>query len=279
MIPINLDDLDELPALKPGVMKILHAINQDDVDIAGIAKCIQQDIGLTARILRVANSSYYGFSNQVSSVKDACILLGKHIVRNLALSSAVINHLTSSGDAVLDSQALWRHGLGTAAVSIVLAKQIGIDEGSAFTCGLLHDLGRVVLAVHFPEHFTATLDYQNNHHCLTQEAEITVLGIDHCTLGEELAKKWNFPNHICRVIGSHHQPEHDHQNSLPCLIHVADIISHGLDPSDRGYNLIPPVDEEVVKQLGLEWSQLGGLFKEMEETHRSLSTLLETSGT
>lgn len=279
MTLISLDDLDGLPALKPGVTKILHAINQDEINVADIAKSIQQDIGLTARILRVANSSFYGFSNQIASVKEACILLGEHTVRNLALSSVVISHLKPSGESTLDYRALWQHGLGTAAVSVVLAKRSGIDEGDAFTSGLLHDLGRVVLAIHFPEHFTAVLDYQNDHHCLTQEAEIKILGIDHCALGAELAKRWNFPNHICRVIGSHHQPEHGHQNRLPCLIHVADIISHGLDPSDRGCNLIPPVDEEVVNQLGLEWSQLGGLFKEMEEAYHSLSTLLEVSGT
>ena len=279
MTPISLDDLGGLPALKPGVIKILHAINQDEIGVADIAKSIQQDIGLTARILRVANSSFYGFSNQIASVKEACILLGKHTVRNLALSSVVIGHLTPSEDTVLDCLALWQHGLRTAAVGIVLAKRSGIDESHAFTSGLLHDLGRVVLAIHFPEHFTAVRDYQRDHHCLTQEAEITVLGIDHCILGEELAKKWNFPSHICRVIGSHHQPEYDHQNRLPCLIHLADIVSHALDPNDKGYNLIPPVDEEVVKWLGLEWSQLGGLFKEMEEAHHSLSTLLEESGT
>jgi len=275
---INLDDLDGLPALKPGVVKILHTINQDNIDVADIAKSIQQDIGLTARVLRVANSSFYGFSNQIASVKEACILLGKHTVRNLALSSVVICHLSPSGERLLDCRVLWQHGLKTAAVAIVLAKQCGIDEGNAFTSGLLHDLGRVVLAIHFPEQFTAVLDYQNEHNCLTQEAELAVLGIDHCILGEELAKKWNFPDHICRVIGSHHQPELDHQNDLPRLIHVADVISHELAPDDKGESLISPVDEDVVKQLGLEWSQLGGLFKEMEETHSALSTLLETSG-
>ncbi|MCF6281658.1 MAG: HDOD domain-containing protein [Candidatus Polarisedimenticolaceae bacterium] len=275
MIPINLDDLDGLPALKPGVMKILHTINQDDVDITNIAKSIQRDIGMTAGVLRVANSSFYGRSNQIASVKEACVLLGKHTVRNLALSSAVLNHLTPSNDAAFDCKALWQHGLGTAAVSIVLAKQSDVDEGNAFTCGLLHDLGRVILAIHFPEHFSTVLNYQNDHHCLLQEAEMTVLGIDHAALGEELAKKWNFPNHICRVIGSHHQPEHAYKNNLPRLIHVADIISHGLELSSKEDNLIPSVDEESVKQLGLEWTHLRGLFKEIEETYHSFTSLLD----
>lgn len=276
MTPLNLNDLAGLPVLKPGVMKILHAINQDEADISDIANSIQHDIGLTARILRVANSSFYGRSNQIASVKDGCVLLGKHTVRNLAFSAAVINHLIPSSDTAIDCQILWRHSLRTAAVGIVLGKQVGTDEGNTFTSGLLHDLGRMVLIIHFPEHFAAVQQYQSDHQCIAQEAEMAVLDIDHCTLGEEVAKKWNFPSHICRVIGSHHQPEHDYQNHLPRLIHVADIISHGLDPSDVKSNLIHPVDEEAVKQLGLDWTQLGGLFEAMEEAYSSLSTLLDS---
>jgi len=279
VIPVNLDDLDSLPALKPGVASILRTIQQDEIDAADIAKSIQLDIGLTARVLRVANSSFYGFSNQIASVKDACILLGKHTVCNLTLSSVVVCHLSSSGEGMLDCRVLWQHGLRTAAAAMVLAKQCGMDEGSAFTGGLLHDLGRVVLAIHFPAQFTAVLDYQNDRRCLTQEAEMAVLGIDHCILGAELAKRWNFPDHLCRVIGSHHRPEPSHQNNLPRLIHVADVISHDLAPDNKGESLIPPVDEEVVKQLGLEWPQRDDLFMEMEEIHGALSTLLETSGT
>lgn len=277
MTPIDLDDLNELPALKSGIMKILQTINEDDADITSIARSIHGDIGLTARILRVANSSYYGFSNQIASVKEACVLLGKHTVRNLALSSAVISHLEPSCETALYCQAIWQHGLGTAAVGLVLAEQCESVEGDTFTSGLLHDLGQIVLAVHFPEHLAAVLQYQDDHHCLIQEAEVAVLGIDHCVLGEALAKQWNFPSHICRVIATHHQPEHDYKNNLPRLIHVADIISHGLDPSSRNNDCIPPVDEGAVRLLGLEWMQLGGQFQEMEEAYGSLSSLLDAS--
>jgi len=278
MTPISLDDLNDLPALKPSAIKILHAIEQNETDAAELAQSVQRDIGLTARILRVANSSYYGFSGQIASVKDACVLLGVHTVRNLAFSSAIVERFSSSGDTKFDHRVLWKHGLGTAAVSTVLAKQIGLDESNSFVGGLLHDLGRVVLATHFPKHFVDVLGYQNEHGCLMCEAEEAVLGIDHSIVGEQLAKKWHFPNPICRVIGSHHWPDREPQSDLVRLIHVADIVCRGLKLGHGGDNSIPPVDEKAVKQLGLQWDKIGTLFKQMEETYQSLSPLLESPG-
>jgi putative nucleotidyltransferase with HDIG domain len=159
----------------------------------------------------------------------------------------------------------------------VLAKQTDVDEGNVFTGGLLHDLGRVILAVHFPEHFAAVRKYQEDHYYLSQEAEMAVLGIDHCVIGKALAEKWNFPNHICRVIATHHQPEQDYINNLPRLIHVADIVSRGLDRNIKITDPISPVNENVVSKLGLDWMRLGEQLHEMEESYLSLSSLLDAT--
>lgn len=277
MTPINLDDLAELPTLQPSVMKILRDIDKGETDAAGLAESVQSDIGLTARILRVANSSFYGLSSQVGSIKEACVLLGMHTVRNLIVSSAVVDRLTSPGDTGFDCMSLWRHGLGTAAVGVVLAKRTGMNEGCAFTGGLLHDLGRVVLAIHFPKRFAAVLRYRDEHGCLMYEAEQAVLGTDHCAAGERLAKKWNFPDAVCKAIGSHHRPGTEPKDGLVRLVHVADIVCRGLGLGDEGSQPIPPVDAGAVERLGLDWNRLGGLLGEMEATYRSLSPLLESA--
>lgn len=267
----NLDDLPSLPAV---VMELLNSIDQDDVDISVLAKKVSHDQALTAKTLRLANSSLYGLQVKVTTIQQAITYLGFQTTRNLITAAAVTGCFAEGHCPGFDHKAFWRHSIATAACAKVLARQMRFNQDYAFTAGLLHDIGRLVLVSCFPNQYSITLAYREEHDCYLLEAERKVLGVDHVDAGMALAEHWNFSDTMRLAIGGHHDPEAPGAGFLAAIIHVADAIVHALDLAQVRDDLVPPVSTVAWTALGLDEEIYLQLFRETELQYEEISMVL-----
>lgn len=266
--------LDDLPSLPAVVMELLNSIDQDDVDISVLAKKVSYDQALTAKTLRLANSSLYGLQVKVTTIQQAITYLGFQTTRNLITAAAVTGCFAEGHCPGFDHKAFWRHSIATAACAKVLARQMRFNQDYAFTAGLLHDIGRLVLVSCFPNQYSVTIAYRDEHDCYLLEAERTVLGVDHVDAGMALAEHWNFSDTMRLAIGGHHDPEAPGAGFLASIIHVADAIVHALDLAQMPDDLVPPVSTVAWNALGLDEEVYLQLFRETELQYDEISMVL-----
>ena len=149
--------LDDLPSLPAVVMELLTCIDQDDVDISVLAKKVSHDQALTAKTLRLANSSTYGLQVKVTTIQQAITFLGFQTTRNLITAAAVTGCFAQGLCKGFDDKAFWRHSIATAVCARVLARRMRFNQDYAFTAGLLHDIGRLVLVTMYPEQYAEAI--------------------------------------------------------------------------------------------------------------------------
>lgn len=263
----------QLPPLSAAVAEVLASFERQNIDVDQIANKISLDQGMTTRVLRVANSSFYGFSSKVGTMHDAVVLLGFHNVRSLIVAAGLIKQFSSADDAQFDRSAFWQHNIGVGVCARVLANALGKNGELAFTAGLLHDLGRLAMVVSCPEQFGAVAQRCHNESIPMLEVERAVLGVDHARIGFEITQRWHFPLAIQLAIRDHHQPEID-SGFLADIVHVADVLCHALDIGNSGNDAVPAVSAAAWQRLGLRWGGIKVLLPEIQRQSAAASLLL-----
>ncbi|HZO86729.1 MAG TPA: HDOD domain-containing protein [Chthonomonadaceae bacterium] len=216
-----------LPALPSAVLQIMRMTNDEGVSARDVASVISTDQSLAARILKLANSAYYGLPRAVGTVSDAVILLGMRTVRNMAIAAATHNTLSKEvAGYELGRGDLWRHSLACALAAQMLAEVAHYPEKEeAFVAGLLHDIGKVVLGVHVRDAIALIQQRVETENLTFLEAERAVLGFDHAEVGGRIAARWNLPAPLEQAIACHHQPMQNGQVApLTALVHIANIL-------------------------------------------------------
>lgn len=245
-----------LPPLSPVVAELLASFDDKGADSSDIARKIGRDQALTARVLRVANSPFYGLANKVGTIGDAVVVLGFRAVRSMVLAVGVNNAFHGECCPGFDAPAYLRHCLLVGALARRLAPASGYHDEIAFVAGLLHDVGELVLAANFAERYDEVLAYRNRHDCFLVVAERAVLGIDHAEVGGLLAEAWHFPAFLHEAITAHHRPAMPGYASLADLIHVADAIAHGLGVTCRPDEMVMPIDPGAWQRLGMNGERI-----------------------
>lgn len=268
------EGLGDLPSLPAVVMELLNSIDQEDVDIALLARKVSHDQALTAKTLRLANSSAYGFQVKVTTIQQAITYLGFETTRNLITAAAVTGCFAEGKCAGFDHKAFWRHSIGSAACAKVLARHMRFNQDYAFTAGLLHDIGRLVLVSGFPHHYEKVLAWRAQHDSTLLQAERAVLGIDHVEAGLALAEHWNFSDTMRLAIGGHHAPEQAGAGFLATIIHVADVIAHALDLAQVEDELVPPLSDVAWQALHLDDATCRHLLRETEVQYEEIALVL-----
>jgi len=206
--PLDLEVLvrkiGKLPASSEVILELLRVIDADEISATALAEIISRDQAIVVRLLRIANSSFYALPGQVESITDAVAILGWRQVRTLAAGVAIFRSFSDVKTPGFDFNQFWRHSVAVAVAARELALRMKLAEGGAFVAGLIHDIGRIVVAHSFPHYSQAVVRYQEIHACPFTEAEHAVLGIDHARIGGTLAERWHFPPAICNAIATHH---------------------------------------------------------------------------
>ena len=267
-------NLRSLPALPGVVLELLTSFDDPDVDVGRLADTISHDQALTARTLRVANSSFYGLSAKVKTINQAIMMLGFDTVRTLVAAGAIVHMLPAGIGTQLDLAPFWRHSMATAVCARNVARRTRLNPEQAFLGGLLHDIGRLVLATRFPRQYGAALAWRQEHDAWQVDAERQVLGMTHQQVGLMLAEAWQFPPLIQRAIGFHHAPAVDDLGDLPSIVHVANAIVHALDLGGGADALVPPLSGDAWASLRLEGDMLRAIFRETEAQYQEACLIL-----
>ncbi|MFW2372229.1 MAG: HDOD domain-containing protein [Gammaproteobacteria bacterium] len=248
-----LNKLNQIPPLPPVVLEVLNLINSnEDIDFYYLEKKIIRDSALTGRILSLANSSFFGMPGEIISVKDACLVLGINTIRNLVLTSAVMNKFKDDYGNNLDFRKIWEHGVGAAAAAKVYSNKLGVNVDTAFISGLLHDIGKLIIDYYFPDLYKSVIEYKNDEDCPFFEAEQKIMGTDHSEIGALVCESWMLPIDICNVIRSHHNAvDINSAISLTDIIVISDITSHGLGYDTVANSVMPIKDDSIFKKQGI----------------------------
>ncbi|MGO4475491.1 HDOD domain-containing protein [Massilia sp. 2TAF26] len=270
-LALSVQDLPSLPAV---VMELLGSIEQENIDISVLAKKVSYDQALTAKTLRLANSSSYGLQVKVATIQQAITFLGFQTTRNLITAAAVTGCFPNGKCPGFNDKAFWRHSIATAVCARSLARRLRFNQDVAFTAGLLHDIGRLVLVTGHPQAYGEVLAWRRRHDGEWLEAERAVLGIDHVDAGVALAEHWNFSDTMRQAIAFHHAPETPGAGFLAAIVHVANAVVHALDLAGEENELVPALSSIAWDAMGLNEDAYLDLFRETEQQLEEMSAIL-----
>jgi putative nucleotidyltransferase with HDIG domain len=268
------DGLEDLPSLPAVVMELLGSVEQEDIDVSVLAKKVALDQALTAKTLRLANSSSFGLQVKVTTIQQAMTFLGFQATRKLITAAALTGCFPRGLCPGFNDKAFWRHSIATAACARVLARRVRFNQDYAFTAGLLHDIGRLVLVTRFPEHYQAVLAERRRVDGELLDAERAVMGLDHVAAGVALAEHWNFSDTMRHAIEWHHAPETPGAGFLATIVHVANAVVHALDLADDPDELAPRVSAVAWTAMGLTEEAWLHTFRETELQVEEMAAIL-----
>ncbi len=250
--------IDSLPTARPILIRLLRMASEPDIGARDLVAVVETDVSLTANLLRVCNTPEYAGSRSIATLNEAVLRLGTRTLLQLVIAreceGVMSGTLTGYG---LTRSDLWRHAIGAGTAARVLAHAVGEPRTAlAYTGGLLHDLGKVVLDVFLQRQAQEILGRVRAGEDLAS-AERSVLGLGHDTLGAKIAERWGFPDPLVWMIGFHHCPaEAVGEQRLCALVHLGDAVAHWLGIGLGRPELAARFDAAVITSLGLTTGDL-----------------------
>ncbi len=276
-LPKIIAGIDDLPTLPRTVLKITELINDPKSSAQDLARIITDDQVLTARLLKLVNSSFYGFPQRISTVTNAIVLLGFDAIRSLLLTTSVFDLFAGrSRKRKRDQEKFWDHSLGCAVGAKVIGNFLRHDKiEELFVSGLLHDIGKIVEMLFMPSEFAKVVATVHKGNILMVTAENQVLGYNHAEIGKLLAEKWNLPAKLVQVIAHHHQPNLAGSFILEAsIVHLADIFCRALNLGSGGDNKIPPLNKLAWQSLKIKTSALESIMETMQDEFSDISKFI-----
>ncbi len=265
----------EIPTLPEVYYDFKEAMEDPDGSFDEISEIISIDTGLSLRLLKIVNSAFYAFPSQIETISHAISVVGLEQLNNLVLSTVVIDRFKNIPDSVINMESFWKHSIacGLAARTIAsLRKEVNTER--FFVAGMLHDIGRLVLALSAPFSILSVFMRCKAEEISLNEAEKAILGFSHTDVGQRLLKDWKLPVFHQKVVGNHHQSD----SSLDLesgILNIADHIANDLKLGDSGEVLSPPpLDLELWEKLQLpEGTNIEKIKAEVEQLYNSTSQI------
>jgi len=279
IVATSIHDIKHIATLPGVALKIMNLADNPDSTAEDVKQVIESDPALSTRVLKVVNSSFYGFSRQISSIHHAVVLLGLTAVKNIAIAASL--NKVFRGERIcpeFDARDLWTHSIAVASGARSLAVQTGLSlPDEAFLAGLIHDVGIIVELQSCRKQFVEIIAHLSDDQNLTfLKAEEQTLGATHESFGAALCRKWKFPVNLEYVAGFHHCPMElqDAQRTLPAIVHVADVMAARIGVGYTRTVESTMVDHEIFKALNLSETDLADLEKSLPEAIEDTQQLL-----
>jgi len=251
-----------LPPLPTLIAKLIEMIDNPKTNAKNLGKLISTDQVLTARVLKLANSSFYGFPRRISTVTLALVVLGFDTFKNLCISVSMREWFSDKDiDNGFDMSRFWEHSITCGVAARMIAREHGyIISGELFVGGLLHDIGKLVLKQYIKPEFKKIMETVKKEDLLFMEAEEKIIGINHAIIGSWLADKWNLPKRLVDLIAYHHNPKDSEKNyQQSAIIHFSNYLTRVAKIGNSGDNGIPKLDMDVADSLELKRNKDGSV--------------------
>lgn len=263
MTTVKINDLlGNLIASPPMVYnKLQETLKNPDHAFDDIEKIINVDPGLTARLLRIVNSPFYGLSSRVDSISHAVNILGTEPLMDLVLATGVIDKFKGIPRDLVEMNSFWKHSIACGLVAKAISKIKGVNKPEQFyIAGMLHEIGSLVIYQEIPAKARECIsqsNYKGEHLYLI---ETDLMGFNHADVGMELLKEWNLPDRTVEGVGFHHNPMQAKRHPrFSGIVHVADILVYELKIGNSGEPFVPPLGLKVLDHLDMERAQLESL--------------------
>lgn len=248
----RIESVNDLATLPETLTRILDVVLDESSNATDLGDEISQDPVLAAKVLRIVNSAFYGFYRKITAISDAVVLMGYNEIRTVVMAVSAMDLFHASGPHGHFRRRLWEHTVSTAATTDILAQCSHREVHAAFTAGLLHDIGKVVLDQVFPDEYSAALDRAENDSLRLREAEIGIFGTSHAEVGSWLAERWGLPPTIVEAIRYHHEPGLAREAyHLTSLVHVANALSHRWESEVKGDSSNQSVSAKACQEIEL----------------------------
>jgi putative nucleotidyltransferase with HDIG domain len=281
MVVSNIRNLPTPPIVFNQIQK---AINDPNVSAAQIASILSEDPAMSVKVLKLTNSAFYGLSREVDSVKQAVVIIGLEAVKNLVLSASVLDMFKGKHIDQEYQERFWRHSLATGICARLIARRIQtrgmVDPDTAFSSGLLHDVGKMVLSCHLPkEHKAFTEARATDPATMDWELENKVLGFNHAQVGGFLATTWNLPEKLANSITYHHVPtEQGLSDPITSFIHLANHIAKETFRDDADSGPLGELNPEVMAYLQVDDAKVVELSELLREEYVKAETFMQMAG-
>ncbi|MEW6304182.1 MAG: HDOD domain-containing protein [Verrucomicrobiota bacterium] len=266
-----------LPPAPRVLPQLLLLLGKPDIDSSRVVELITYDAALTANLLRFCNSAYFASATPVADLEEAVNRLGFQLVYRLVAGLSGARALAPQQKGYgMDEGQLWRHSVTVAVAAQLVAEETGDDANVAFTAGLLHDIGKVVLAGGLESAYTKLIEEVNDRQHSLLEAEKAVLGVQHAEIGGRLLARWKFPASLVAAVWFHHHPAAaDAHARLASAVYLGNLIAHFLG---HGYGHQPFAlrgRADAVRILGLRGDDLPRLMLQTWEQYDSIEALFD----
>ncbi|MBK7644809.1 MAG: HDOD domain-containing protein [Planctomycetes bacterium] len=268
-----LDRHINLPTL-PSVMQKLSALLEDpDAGARDIGQLVSEDVALTAKVLKIANSAYYGLRERCLAPQQAASILGMKVLRNVVMQAAVMKQYDHLKNGVFDVDGLWRHSILTAHCCQYLGRKchnsIGLAPDELYICGLLHDLGQVVLLDALGDEYLKVVTLARDGALKLHDAEEQSLGFTHADVGALLAQQWSLPDSIHRAIQFHHAGSGEsEEDPIVLLVRHTNLFAHAV--TEHTADPLSHFDADLRQFLGVEESDLAEMASFAEQALASI---------
>jgi putative nucleotidyltransferase with HDIG domain len=267
----RIENIGSLPTVPDTLRKLSRIMEKPNVSMTEVASFVQSDPALTFRILKMVNSAVYGFPGRIASVSHAIMLLGLNVVKGLLLGVSVFELMQKA------MSGLYEHSMGCATAARTIAQKKGLREPEeAYVAGLIHDIGKVVMALEFTKAYEGALALAETEHIAIMQAEKKFFADNHAALGGVLSEKWRFPKKLTEAILYHHQPRSAVLFPLEtAIVHLADILTKARGLGFSGDQIVPIVDDAAFDRLELSEEDVIDIFRELEGSIEATQEVLQ----
>ena len=269
-------NLSELPSLPTIYVEIKKEVDNPNSSITRIGEVISHDQGLTARLLRLGNSAFFGFPRRIDTITEAVSVIGLQHVRDLALCTKIIELFEGIPPDLIDTYSFWTHSIGVGISARVLAayhREPNVER--YFVAGLLHDIGRLVMCIQMPDRMRAMISVAQEERQLLYRIERETLGYDHADVGAALLEAWDLPEPLIGGVAWHHRPLLATAfQSEASFVHVADIFSHGMELGNSGEWLVPPLSPDAWQRVNLKPTIFSSAMREIDRQFAEVARIL-----
>jgi HD-like signal output (HDOD) protein len=221
--------IHELPTIPTIAAEILDITTRERTSAHDLTRVIVKDQALSSKVLKVANSPFYGLSKKVSSINHAIVILGFDLIKNITMAISVYDSLyVKTKGTYFNRLQFWEHSVVCGLASRILLDiyKPSSDNGMLPCAGLIHDVGKVILDRYFNKEFFLIVDMVDSEQIPMEQAELDIIGLSHADLGRLLLERWKFPKEITEAIGYHHRPwESEEYQDLSSITYLANMLS------------------------------------------------------